>query len=253
MLKRGLYLFIGLVLPLLSFGNDDTHVLFVKGNDYYAKAQYKEALNTYHKILDEGYQSSVVYFNMGNASYKLEDIPSALLYYEKAHKLNPADDDINFNIRFANLKTVDKIDAVPEFFLARWWRMFILSFSVGTLSILSIVFVLVGSVLLILYFFADAVLIKKTSFYAAVTLFFLGILTIFIAGKQVNYFEDHRQAIVFSSSVNVKSGPGEHLNTLFVLHEGTKVNALESSNGWEKIRLANGNEGWIKVADVREI
>ncbi|MDF2433523.1 MAG: hypothetical protein JWP44_3154 [Mucilaginibacter sp.] len=253
MLKRAIYLFIALVLPLLSFGNDDTHKLFVKGNDYYAKAQYKEALNTYHKILDEGYQSSVVYFNMGNANYKLDDIPSALLYYEKARKLNPGDDDINFNIRFANLKTTDKIDAVPEFFLARWWRTFILSFSIETLSILSIVLMLVGSALLILYFFADAVLVKKASFYAAISLFFLGLLTVFVAGRQLNYFEDHREAIVFSSSVNVKSGPGERLNTLFIIHEGTKVNALETSNGWEKVRLANGNEGWIKATDVREI
>jgi uncharacterized protein YgiM (DUF1202 family) len=85
------------------------------------------------------------------------------------------------------------------------------------------------------------------------SLFFLGILAIFIAGRQLSYFENHRQAIVFSSSVNVKSGPGEQLHTLFVIHEGTKVNTLESNNGWEKIRLANGNEGWIKAADVKEI
>lgn len=251
--KLILLLFIGCVLPILSFGTDDIQALFAKGNGYYAKAQYKEALNTYQQILDDGYQSAAIYFNMGNASYKTDDIPSALLYYEKAHKLAPGDEDINVNIRFANLKTTDKIDEAPEFFLANWWKAFILSFSVSTLSTLSILLVLLGSGVLIIYFFTNSVLVKKSSFYTSILLFFLGILTIFIAGMQISYFDGHRQAIIFSSSVVVKSGPLEKSNGIFVLHDGTKVNILDNSNGWLKIRLGNGNEGWIKTTDVKEI
>jgi tetratricopeptide (TPR) repeat protein len=253
MLKRILYLFIALVLPLLSFGNDQENALFAKGNADYAKAQYKEALATYQQILDNGYQSAGVYFNMGNASYKLDDIPSALLYYEKAHKLAPGDDDINFNLRFANLKSTDKVDEVPEFFLSRWWKGFILSFSVSALSVWSIIFILLGSCILIIYFFTGSVSVKKTSFYGSFIFFLIGIATVFIAGSQLSYFNAHRQAIIFSGSVNIKSGPAEQSNTLFVLHDGTKVNVLDNSNGWMKIRLANGNEGWIKETDVKEI
>ncbi len=250
---RILLLFAGLVFPMLSFGNDDVQALFAKGNAYYAKAQYKEALNTYQQILDDGYQSGAIYFNMGNASYKTDDITSALLYYEKSHKLAPGDEDINFNIRFANLKTTDKIDEAPEFFLANWWKAFILSFSVSTLSTLSILLVLFGSGVLIVYFFTNSVSIKKSSFYASMLLFFLGVLAIFIAGMQISYFDGHRQAIIFSSSVVVKSGPVEKSGGVFVLHDGTKVNILDNSNGWLKIRLGNGNEGWIKATDVKEI
>ncbi|HEY5327746.1 MAG TPA: SH3 domain-containing protein [Mucilaginibacter sp.] len=251
-IKQTLLLFVGLVLPMLSFGNNE-QALFANGNAYYAKAQYNYALNAYQQVLDDGYQSAAVYFNMGNASYKVDDIPSALLYYEKAHKLSPGDDDINFNIRFANLKTTDKTDEAPEFFLSNWWKAFILSFSIGTLATLSIFLVLVGSGVLVVYFFAGSVSIKKASFYISVTLFFLGVLTIFIAGMQLNYFNGHRQAIIFSSSVTVKSGPVEKSGSLFVLHDGTKVNILDNSNGWIKIGLANGNEGWIKGSDVKEI
>ncbi len=252
-LIRILVLFAVCVLPMLTFGDNQVQSLFAKGNSYYAKAQYKEALNTYQQILDEGYQSAAVYFNMGNASYKTDDIPSALLYYEKAHKLAPGDEDINVNIRFANLKTTDKIDEVPEFFLANWWKAFILNFSVATLSMLSILLVLLGSGVLIIYFFTNSVSIKKSSFYASMLLFFLGVLTIFIAGMQISYFNGHRQAIIFSSSVVVKSGPVEKSGGIFVLHDGTKVNILDNSNGWLKIRLGNGNEGWIKATDVKEI
>jgi tetratricopeptide (TPR) repeat protein len=252
-LKKTIYILIALVLPLLSFGSDNTQALFEKGNAYYAKSQYKEAMSAYQQILDAGYQSAAVYFNMGNAGYKNGDIPTALLYYEKAHKLSPGNDDINFNIRLANSKITDKIDEVPEFFLSKWWKGFIFSFSANALAIISVVLVLVASVMLILYFFANSVSVKKSSFYASITIFFLGVITIFIAGSQVSYFDSHKQAIIFSGSVNVKSGPGEQLGTLFILHDGTKVNILDNSNGWMKIKLANGNEGWIKLSAAKEI
>ena len=247
-MKKAVYIFVLALLPLVSFGNKA-----LMADVYYSQGQYKEAAALYQQMVDSGYQSAVIYYNMGNAYYKLDDIPSALLYYEKAHKLAPADDDINFNIRFANLKTTDKIDEAPQFFLANWWQAFILSFSVSTLSVLSILLVLLGSGILIVYFFTTSVAIKKSSFYSSVTLFLLGAILIFMAVMQVDYFSSHRQAIVFSSAATVKSGPVDKSNTLFVIHDGTKVNVLDNSNGWIKIRLANGNEGWINGTDVKDI
>lgn len=253
MLKRSLYIFIWLVLPICSFGNDYAHQLFEKGNTLYSKGQYKEALSTYQELLNDGYQSAVVYYNMGNTSYKLDDIPSAILYFEKAHKLAPADEDINFNIRLANSKTTDKIDEIPDFFLARWWKSFIFSSSLNTLSVLSIIFFFAGSGLLILYFFAGAFSVKKYSFYASITGFFIGLVFVLMAGRQLSYFNSHKQAIVFSNSVTVKSGPVEKSSALFVIHDGTKVNIEDNSNDWIKVKLINGNEGWIKASDVKEI
>jgi len=95
--------------------------------------------------------------------------------------------------------------------------------------------------------------LKKASFYTSLLLFFLFALTFFIAGEQTAYFEGHRQAIVFTSSVSVKNSPANSSNALFVIHDGTKVNILETNNGWLKIALPNGNEGWIKAADAKEI
>ena len=254
-MKRTLYLFIALVLPLLLFGNEQesASALFAKGNSYYAKGQYKQALDAYQQLINDGCQSAAVYFNMGNASFKDGENTLAIFYYEKAHKLSPGDDDINFNIRFANLRTTDKIDEAPEFFLTRWAKAVVLSLPAGTFAVLSVMLVLLASVLFIIYLFSNAVGTKKASFYGAVTLLFFGLLATFIASRQVSYFKGHRQAIVFSSTVDVKSGPGGQLNTLFVIHDGAKVNVLESSNGWLKIRLVNDTVGWIKQGAVREI
>jgi tetratricopeptide (TPR) repeat protein len=253
MIKRIIYLLLLIVSPLLAFSNDDAAALFKKGNEQYAKAQYKEAITSYQKLVDGGYQSTAVYFNLGNAYYKTDDIAPALLYYEKAHKLSPGDEDIRVNIQLANLKTSDKLEETPEFFITKWWHAFILGASLSTLAVMSVLFFLAGSLVFILYRFTNSVSIKKISFYTAILLLFFGLATIFVAARQADYFESHRQAIVFSSSVTIKSAPSNTSKNLFVLHDGTKVEILQHSNDWVKIRLSNGNEGWISATDVKEI
>ena len=252
-LLSGLAILIWLIVPIILYGDDGQHATFEQGNNYYAKGQFKEALKVYQQLIDKGYASPALFFNTGNTEYKLGEIPSALLYYEKARKLAPTDDDINFNIKFTNLKITDKIDEVPEFFLARWWQKFILGISISGLSVLSILFVLLASVVLIIYFFTGSVNVKKMSFYVSVILFLAGIFAVFISAKQEGYFNDHKQGIIFDAAVSVKNAPMTNSGTLFILHEGTKVNILESNNDWLKIRLANGNQGWVKINSVKEI
>lgn len=243
-----------MISPALLFAADSQQQLFEKANTLYAKGQYKPAIDAYKEILGAGYQSATVYFNLGNASYKDGDLPEAILNYEKAHRLAPGDDDINFNIRLANSKTIDKIDEAPEFFLSKWWKGFILNYSADGLATTAIVLALIGSALLIWYFFAIASGIKKVAFFSSMIFFFVAIATIIIAVSQVSYFDSNRQAIVFTSSVDVKTSPAEAVSTAFVLHDGTKVNVLgNNGGGWLKIKLANGNEGWIKTANVKEI
>jgi tetratricopeptide (TPR) repeat protein len=251
--KIGLCFVMMLGLPALSFGDDGTQALFEKANNYYSKNKYKEAVSTYNQLLKSGESSAIVYYNLGNAFYKDGDIASALLYYEKAHKLSPGDEDINFNIRFANARTTDKIDEAPELFLSKWWRGVILAVSADTLGIVAIVLFLFGSGLLVFYFFSVSGSIKKFSFFSGLALFFLGIVSIIIGGSQVGYFNSNKQAIVFTSSVSVKGSPADKANTVFVIHDGTKVNVLDNANGWLRIKLANGNEGWLKPSDVKEI
>jgi tetratricopeptide (TPR) repeat protein len=242
-----------MLLPLACFANDEATAQLEKANALYTKSQYPEALTIYKKIIKEGYQSAALYFNTGNAFYKTGDIPSAILYYEKARKLAPGDEDILFNIRFANLKTTDKIDEAPVFFLTNWWNTIVLSLPVNALATISILCFLIASGSLIFYFFSEAVSAKKVGFYMAIILFSLGISSVFLSGSQVSYFNNHRQAIIFSSSSEIKSAPAAQAKTVFVLHEGTKVNVMETENGWVRITLGNGNEGWIKKTDERDI
>ena len=249
----GVFLIFLSLLPAFSFANDDAKTTFKKGNSLYAQGNYKEALAVYKQVNDDGYQSASLFFNMGNANYKLGDIASAILYYEKAHKIAPYDDDINFNIKFANQKTSDKIDETPEFFLSSWLKRTLLGFSINILSILNVVFMFLASVILIIYLFANTIKLKKTSFFVSISLFIVSFISIAISIKQTNYLASHRQAIIFNSAVSVKNAPIESSGTLLILHDGTKVNIIDNQNGWMKIMLANGNQGWVKVNDIKEI
>ena len=251
-IKRGLYLLLLLALPLFSLA-DTNGSLFEKGNTAYAKAQYQQAVQTYQQILGDGYQSAAIYFNLGNAYYKLGDIPSALLYYEKAHKLSPGDEDINFNIQLVNLKTADKLEQAPDFFVTQWWDGFILLLSANTLSALSILFIIVGFLILILYLFTKSASVKRSSFYTGIVAIFLGLIFIFIANRQEYYFSSHHQAIIFGSSVTAKSTPDDNAKPLFVVHEGTKVNVIQKNDVWIEIELPNGNAGWIAAGDAKDI
>ncbi|MFD2871701.1 tetratricopeptide repeat protein [Mucilaginibacter ximonensis] len=243
-----------MLVPVLVFAANSQQEQFEKANKLYDNGRYKQAIDAYNQILGAGYQSAALYFNLGNAYYKDGEMPEALLNYEKAHRLAPGDDDINFNIRLANSKTVDKIDEAPEFFLSKWWKGFILQHAADSLATTAIILSLIGSALLIWYFFALAGGVKKFAFFSSLIFFFLAICTVVIAASQVSYFENNKQAIVFTSTVDVKTSPAERVSTAFVLHDGTKVNVLgNNGGGWLKIRLANGNEGWIKTGDVREI
>jgi tetratricopeptide (TPR) repeat protein len=252
-IKYSLYLLLLMAVPLFSRADDSTQTLFAKGNQQYAKAAYPDAVKTYQQILSSGYQSAVVYFNLGNAYYKLDDIPDALLYYEKAHKLAPGDADINFNIQLTNLKTADKVEQEPEFFVTKWWHGFILYFPVSTLAVLSILLLIAGFAVLILYLFTGSESVKKIAFYTGIVLIFAGLVSIFVTNRQAGYFDAHHQAIIFGSAVTVKASPDASAKPLFVVHEGTKVNLLQTNNGWIEIELPNGNAGWIAESDAKEI
>lgn len=247
------FLLLLLTFPLISLGNDQQEKLFALGNQYYAKAKFNEAVKSYTQLMEEGYQSSALYYNLGNAYYKLDEIPSAILFYERAYKLNPGDEDIAVNLKFANMKIADKIEAVPEFFLAKWWKGFILFFPLKVLSVFAVVSLLAGFILLIVYLLSTVFMVKKVSFYSGIVFLVLGFVVMGLLQAQQNYFGESRQAIVFSGTVSVKSGPEKSLKTLFVVHEGLKVDIQQKENDWVKIVLPNGAIGWLELSAIRLI
>lgn len=225
---------------------------FKDGNAAYDEGNYEQALTFYNSIVEAGMESAPLYNNMGNTYYKMKDYPHAILYYEKALKLDPSDEDIRVNLEIANLAVVDKIKPIPQSFLARWWDGLQSMVSVDGWAWLSIVFFALLLTGLFIFLMSRRTGLRKMGFFVGlVTLFCLVFSVIFAVGGQ-RRLSRHDEAIVMTPTVTVKSSPSDQSVDLFVLHEGAKVRVLDSARDWNKIRIADGSVGWLPASDMTE-
>ncbi len=242
-----------LILFYTSSKCDEVHQQFEMANELYRKGEYQNALHIYEQIMKNGYISEDLYYNIGNAYFKLDNIPAAILYFERAKRLSPNDDDIDFNLKIANLKVVDKIDPLPRIFFINWW------YSVSNLNnsenwaTTAILFSWIFVGLLILFRINKILIIKKISFITGIFSLILMIFFLLFAYTQYWYETDNTTGIIFSSNSLVKSSPDEAGTDLFVIHEGVKVEILDAVNNWRKIKLADGKVGWIPAEDIEII
>jgi len=230
----------------LCLSNDNYQELFNKANQLYNSKNFVEAINLYHKILKEGYVSANVYYNLANSYYRNNQIGEAILYYNKAHKINPEDESINLNLKIANLKTVDKIKELPKFFLTKWINDITHNISVGSASFWTILFWIGGFIFLAIFLLSQSILIKKIVFFSAVVSFIFAILFFYITIEAQNFQNSQNEGIILVPSVYVKSSPDASSLDAFILHEGTSFNVLDQVGNWTKIKIPSGNIGWIQ-------
>ena len=224
-----------------------------QANQSYSNGDFETAISQYESVVNAGYESSGLYFNLGNAYFKMNNVPAAILYYEKARKLDPADENILFNLELANSRIVDKMEPLPEFFLKTWWksaRNLFTSDQWAKTGIICFVFLLMSASVFIV---SRAIILRKLSFYSG--LVFLVIMFVSLVFSISSYRDYSRKstAIIFTPTVTVKSSPNESSVDLFVIHEGTKVLIMDHVEGWSEVRLANGNVGWIRSETFRNI
>ena len=248
-----------LFMSLSLFGQSDSvsfglqpQEAFEQGNVAYSEDRLEEAINYYQEVISNGKESWELYFNMGNAYFKMGLVPEAILYYEKARKLNPQEEDIQANLEIANLKTVDKVESKPELPLGRWWRGILNAFSIDDWAWMSIVLSFTALAVMIVFLFLRG-MAKRISFFSALFFFGLSILFFILGNQQKGLQTSEKYAIVFTPSVTVKSEPEEDATKLFVIHEGTKIQVLKQEGDWNQISLMNGNKGWVKTGTFRGI
>lgn len=227
----------------------DTDSLWIKANDAYSMSEFNKAMELYGKIESQGLESWKLYYNMGNACFKTGNIGKAILYYEKALKLNPAEDDIVNNLELARLQTVDKITPVPEFVMSTFIKRLQNLLSSDTWTWFSIVMLAVVFAMLLCYRFATQGRAKKLSFAFSIVAALMFILSLVFAINLRNRALSYDYGIITQPMCNVKSAPNNGGGNLFVLHEGTKVEILEQVGGWSKIEIADGRQGWTEQRD----
>lgn len=227
--------------------------LFFKGNALYEEGKYEEALGVYNQVLQDAQESADLYYNMGNAAYRSNSIGYAILYYEKALKLEPTHEDAANNLEFVARYRLDAFEEVPQLFLGTWMKGFVQLLPERTWSILSIVFFLVVLSGLLLYLFAKQIALKKAGFVSFLVALLLFGLAFSTAASRHREIMRPDAGIILAPSVVVRSSPSESGTELFILHEGTRIEVNEEVSGWQNIRVIDGREGWILADDFDSI
>ena len=221
------YSFVWLLLAMICFGGTSAKAVTKNNADTeYQKGNYQQAIRDYEEILKNG-ESAEIYFNLGNAYYRTDNITKAVLNYERARLLSPGDDDINFNLQFARSKTIDKITPQSEMFFVTWYKSLVNFTSVDNWAKTGILCIVMALLLVLLYLFAF---------------------------QQKQALDNRTGAIIMTPSVNIKKTPAKNSADQFVLHEGTRVDIIDKGmTDWRCIRVGDGREGWIETKAIEEI
>ncbi|MCX6304716.1 MAG: tetratricopeptide repeat protein [Bacteroidetes bacterium] len=224
-----------------------------KANKAYSAGSYSIAADLYQKVADAGFASPELFYNLGNTYFKMNDYSRAILWYERARRLDPGNEDINFNLNVANTKISDKIEPLPELFYKRWFNGLIQFLPADTWAMMFICMVVAGLLGLVMYLASRVLVLRKIGFWAALGLFLLSFVSFVFAWNGYNFANSASEAIIFAPTITVKSSPDDKSTDLFVVHEGTKVKLLDNISGWYEIRIANGSVGWLPKNSLEKI
>ena len=246
-------LIILLLSPLSCLLSPAFAVTKAEADSAYVRGDYQQAIAKYEALLKLG-ASAELYYNLGNAYYRTENIPEAVLNYERALLLSPGDRDIRFNLQIARSKTFDKIVPESEMFFVTWYRSLVSMMSVDAWARTALVSLALTIILLLVYLFSDRLWLRKSGFFGGVALLLLFVVANIFAWQQKQELLNRKGAIVFAPAITVKSTPAANGTDLFILHEGTKVVITDNSmKDWKEIRLADGKQGWVESKHVRVI
>lgn len=242
-MNKIILIILGIILISKTQANPDKD--FTTANNFFKNTEYSNALKYYKSIENSGFESEDLYKNIGNCYYKLDKIEMAILYYEKGLKLNPSNEDLEYNLKLCNSKIIDKIESVPEFILFIWWKKWCNYLSSSQWVITNLIFF--GLLLLSIAIFVLSGTYSKKKFWFLIALFFAisTTLTGFTAYNSYLKKNSKNTAILIAPSIDIKSSPDSKSKTIFILHKGTKITITDKLNEWVEIKIANGSKGWV--------
>jgi tetratricopeptide (TPR) repeat protein len=253
-MRKIFFIIVGILMQFTLTAHDENFKpLLDSAFKAYSASNFQKCIDYYHQIEQKGYSSAYMYYNMGNAYFRQKEIAEAILYYERAHLLNPSDIDITHNLQFANTFVSDKINELPDPFYTILFKDISNWFSANTWAWLAILSFIISLILVYFNFLTSSLILSRLYKGIATSLFVLFLITGTFAYYSHKTVSSHKEAILMSDSVEVKSSPDDSGTMLFVLHEGTKVTIREEFEEWAEIKIADGNTGWIKLKDVERI
>ncbi len=243
------------ILCLFPLSAENTEIK--AASDAYRNGDFKKSIELYETIvnsfLNQGKESAELYYNLGNAYFRDNQIGKSILNYERALLLDPADGDIKHNLRFANLRTEDKIDTTQDIFYVNWFMTIQNMFNSNIWATIAIVLFILFLICTAIYLFVRIIWAKKVAFFTGVLFFVLLIMANVFTFRQKNLRQNHNHAIIMTGAVTAMSSPDTNSMEVFQLHEGTKVTITGTDRNWYEVEIANGSVGWLKNESVEII
>lgn len=233
------------------FGFSQNNQAFEQANALYNDGKYAEAIDKYESILESGTHSAELYFNLGNANYKLNNIAPSIYYYEKALQLEPNDKETQNNLSFSQNMTIDAIEKVPNVGFSRIVKNIINTFKTDTWAKIAVGAVFLFMLIFLAYHFSYTSSKKRIAFVTSIISLFIACFSVAMAFQKDSLNKKNNPAIIFVQESRVKTDPNQSSEEVFRLHEGTKVQVLETYDDWKKIQLSDNSTGWVPSKDIK--
>lgn len=225
---------------------------FIRANNLYRDGNFPEAITLYSEIIQAGYESGELHYNLGNAYYKNGELGSAILHFEKAKKFLPRDDDLADNLKMAQMRVADRIDT-PR--LAVWKFVDAVRdyLTLKSLAAAALILYLISLGLAALYYLLPRGALKRMTFYLTVPVLVCFLLFAAVFGVRLWREANVREAVIIADKVEIVSAPDQGAQGLFSLHEGVKVRILQELPPWAEIALPDEKRGWVKIETFADI
>ena len=224
--------------------------LLSSGNQFYSQGNYKAAIEQYERVVQLPFSNEIVYYNLGNAYFKNNQLGNAILNFEKASKLAPHDQDVIANLELAKSRIADKIESRQENFLVRELRKMTSFLPLDVETALVVLMFVSANLSFALFLLSRSPLLSRLALIGAGVLMFFSCVLGVSNAMRIYQAETLREGVVLADKVDVVSGPAADNSILFSVHEGLKIRIENELEGWLHISLENGWNGWIKKDGV---
>jgi tetratricopeptide (TPR) repeat protein len=237
----------------LAIGQPQADAVLEQAQEAALEGNCDLAVSRYEALLDSGYGSAGLYYNLGHCYFQKQQLGPAILMWERAHLLKPGDKAIRKNLQFAHSERVDDLVVLPPFFLTVWWQQLRGGISPVAWSIIGLVLLWGGAIGLAVFWLGKQRHIKKRGFIWGWTLLLIALLPLALAFSSRQAVIDSGYAIVLEKSISLRAAPDEQSQEIVVVHEGLKVRLLDQIGSWKKVQLTDGVMGWLPAAVMEEI
>lgn len=251
--ERGMKKLFVALLALLTItariSASDEARIFAEGNKAYSEKDFGKAIKLYESLMEAGWNSPDLEYNLGNAWYRHGSVGRAVLHFERALLRNPHHGEAKKNLAFLASKIGSDMEPLPDFFLSKWWKTARMAFTATTMGIIGLAAWWLGCLAIGVWILRK----KKWGLLVGICLLLASLLPIALSLSRVYYEKNTHQAILIQKSAILRAAPEETSSEVLTLDEGMKLDQLEHLEGWWQVRLPNGEVGWLPEQAIEQI